>query len=60
MGKKGNRERNYAYIDILVDFSVNRNKIIETSHVFKFKLCTWRLVQRELHVESFVKTMLIC
>ena len=32
-GEKGNRERNYAYIDILVDFSVNRNKIIETSQV---------------------------
>ena len=28
---KGNRERNYAYVDIFGNFSVNGNRIIETS-----------------------------
>ena len=31
--EKENTERNHAYIDILVDFSVNGNKMIEASQV---------------------------
>ena len=31
--EKGNIERIYPYIDILVDFSVNGNRIIENNQV---------------------------